>query len=52
MKILKINEEEKCIEFKNVKGSMISFNGHIKDIRDKILNNYINVVNPNVQKTK
>lgn len=46
MKILEVNKDQRCIEFTNVKGSLISFHEHLKDFRDKVLVDYINVVTP------
>ena len=50
MKILKVNEEWRCIEFVNYKGSMMNFNDRIKDLKNTILKEYINVVEENVKK--
>ena len=48
MKILKVSDTQRCIEFINKKGEFLVFFEHLRDFQDRVLNDYINISAPAV----
>ena len=48
MKILEVNDTQRCIEFINKKGEFLEFFEHLGDFQDRVLNDYINIATPAV----